>query len=756
MEVDLNMEVDLSIIIKGLKKVCKKIIDNIDMIILILLIFLTTFLIGTPIYEKNAQTVYFFSSIFSIVYFIKAIIKKEKIIDNTLDIFMCILIFSTLIPLVFGTFASLDETIHIILKYFCVLNFYFIAKNEYKKDDKNIKVIVNTIIISICILCVIGLDDINNNYLKEFKEFINYFIIENDENRVMSLFAYPNTMAIVIGAGIYLTLGNLFDSKAWKSKIFYALITIFFGITLILTYSRLAYIIFFMTIICYSFVIFKKYNIKRFLNKKSITLISVVCLLFLIYIVIGLKLSDNLIIKEDYQKILYTVEPNTEYNFKFNIEEVTDSKIQIIEKNRFFDEIIKTEKYIKEIGEVEIPIYTSENTSVIYIYIENNEDLININKAYINNEELILKYKLLPTFLVDKIKSISFSNKSAWERFVFIQDALKLIKEHWLFGLGGNAWRVMQTQVQDYMYYTREVHCFPVQIFLENGIIGFIACVLIGIWLVVNLVLKICQKDINMYEISIFFAIIIVILHSLLDFSLSFFYVLVIVVLMMAMLSNNKKELKQSKGNIIFLILIIACLFNIEVSLVEKYYSEKSHIIVVNENKTEIDVFENYNKLLPFNKEVKQKLYKTLNSSSEKDYDKMKKILLDIFDTEKFDTGNISLINVFDYINIIIENNSDITDSDFELILNTIDTTKDFSLYHTSSVLNRWQNFKLIIFTLQIKGYSEYSQILKEKLNEEIIANEKYVLDYENGRYSESMVEEYKRTIDDMKLMQNN
>ena len=37
--------------------------------------------------------------------------------------------------------------------------------------------------------------------------------------------------------------------------------------------------------------------------------------------------------------------------------------------------------------------------------------------------------------------TISLKNKSAWERLNFINDAVKLIKENWLCGMGGNAWR---------------------------------------------------------------------------------------------------------------------------------------------------------------------------------------------------------------------------------------------------------------------------------------------------------------------------
>ena len=171
--------------------------EKIPVIYIILLIIISTLLIGTPVNEDNEFFIYIVFGVFSIIYFLVKLIKKEKISICKIDILIGLVVFSVFMPLIGNTFSSLSNTIYGVIKYFVLFMNYIIVKNECKKNTLNIEVIINTIIFSILLLCIIGIDEINFNLLENFKKVIGYNYIQYDEIRIGSLFSYPNTMAAI-------------------------------------------------------------------------------------------------------------------------------------------------------------------------------------------------------------------------------------------------------------------------------------------------------------------------------------------------------------------------------------------------------------------------------------------------------------------------------------------------------------------------------------------------------------------------------
>lgn len=755
----------------------KNIIQNINIIIIVILILLSTLLIGTPSYESNVQIVYILTSIFSICYFIIfKLIKKEKIITSKIDICIIVLVFSTLIPLIAKTYVSLSETIHIILKYFTVLNLYLITKSECRKNPKYIDIVLNTIIISILLLCIIGIDEINGNYLKDFKELVNYNYIQDEEIRIGSLFSYPNAMAVIAGAGFFLCLGYIFKKQdnSKVKKVLYIIIALIMLITLILTYSRLVYILFALSIIIYGLILCKNYNVK--INKKTITGLFIITLLVVLYIVIGLQVPSKVSINKQYQKIMYSVLPDEDYCFKFDIEATSTEEdgflIEITEKDKYFDDVNITKiDFGSFSGEKEIKIHTQENTSVMYINIESKKESqsLLINNSYLNGEKFILKYKLLPTGIVEKVQSISFSNKSAWERLNFIKDALKIIKDNWLCGLGGNAWRTMQLKVQQYSYYASEVHCFIIQIFLENGIAGFLSCIGIIIFILIHLFKEIKNKEMNIQNISLAVAIMFILMHSLLDFDMSFFYILLIVFLMISVLKKDKseikKETKKSKivNYLLYIVLIIISIANIYTTTIEMYYKNDQIISKKGAIWTQQERFSTYYEILPFNKNIKIDKYGILINSWKQDNAELQGLIENILTTEKYTNSNLQLQTVYiyvesilkDYIEIYSEENNTKVDVDklekLDFALEYIKETEQFSKYRPDFQIIRLRNLKQIIKILQEAEITEYANKFEEQLEKEILEKEECILDYSNARYKKENVEKYKNSIEGIK-----
>ena len=108
-------------------------------VILIAIIYLSAFLIGNPICEKNIFPVYFLVSIYSLIYFYIQIVNKRKVINTKVDIIMFILAIASFIPIIFNTYISLSNTVYGIFQCFVLLQVYLIVKNECNRNSNNKK-----------------------------------------------------------------------------------------------------------------------------------------------------------------------------------------------------------------------------------------------------------------------------------------------------------------------------------------------------------------------------------------------------------------------------------------------------------------------------------------------------------------------------------------------------------------------------------------------------------------------------------------
>lgn len=716
----------------------KALIKNFNKIFIITIILLATFLIGTPINESNVYPLYIALSLYTIIFYVIKIIKKEKIELNTLDIAVIVLAFSAIISLIFKTYVSLNDTIHTILKYFSILSIYLITSEECKKDQGFGKVLKNTIIISILILCVFGLDEITLNLLGKVKKFIGFRYVMYDEVRIGSLFVYPNVMAVVAGAGIFLCLEEVITQNSKNLKALYIVAIAVMGITLILTYSRLVYIMFLTMLAFYIVVLLAK---KGKINKKFFISIGLVFLVAIIYVVIGLNVWKTTNITENYQKIFYSINSNFDYVFKFDVvaeaEKDDDFVIRITEKDEYFDDVSYTEiSFGTYKGTKEIKVHTSDSTEVIYLNIEvkNKKSKLSIEKSEVNGENLILSYKLLPTKVVQKVEGISLKNKSAWERFVFIKDGLKLVKDNWFFGLGGHAWEHKQYDVQEYNYYTESMHCFYLQVAMENGLIGTLAVLAIIVVFVRKSIGLLKNNQIE--DSGLIMAISLILIHSLLDFDMEFYYVLLLTFIAFAWLFRKSKSIKLN-GMALYIVLIVTSCCNIYVPIVEMVYKENTKVIFVSSIKTEFDVYNEYYKKLPFSREIEEKRIRYINKEDKK---LTRDILKKFVENEPYVDENVSLENIKKYIN------AEKSEETLNFAIEYIKSTQMYEKYNPNFQIERFKNLKYIIEMLN----DEEAEWFKNQLKYEIDAKRESILDYKKCRYKAEKQEEYKEYLDRM------
>lgn len=409
-----------------------------------------------------------------------------------------------------------------------------------------------------------------------------------------------------------------------------------------------------------------KIKIKN-LNIKKVIFISIILVVMLFGLLIyAFNQKSDLILfntsnTNEVVRYLYNIEYEEHFVCEFDIEsyiskDSTVFEIEILEKNRYFDDIKSTIVELKTYeGKKKIDITLDKQVAQIYIYFRTNEyqegQYLKIKDFNINGKQKIINYKYLPTNLVTKITSISFKHKSAWERLVFIKDGLKIVKGNLLTGIGGNGWIYQQGLVQSHNYQANEVHCYPLQVLIEYGIIGFGALVIIVVILIKNIYQKAVKQQLeNQFEfISIFVAFSIIALHSLFDFDMTFMFVMCIMFIYLGMIraiivEDNINYSKVYKLEPILLIIgILPCFyFNINLCLTEQiiYPQIKDANIKFTDK---IDILRKCTYNNPYNYKYKVKLIEYLEINKEIEVEHQKdialeeiKILKDLIKNEKY------------------------------------------------------------------------------------------------------------------------
>lgn len=407
-------------------------------------------------------------------------------------------------------------------------------------------------------------------------------------------------------------------------------------------------------------------------------------------------------------------------------------------------------------GEKKIKILTNEDTHRLTLKfnktISENDGKVIIKEFKINGKEIPLDYKFIPISLISNIQSITFSNKNVWERGIFIIDGIKLASQNWLTGIGGNGWEEAYKSIQSYNYDARESHCYITQLWIENGIIAVIAFA--GILLITIRIMLKYKK--NQYCNIIFLSISMIILHSFIDFDMSFFCIKIIVFMGLGVIAGYKAEnIKNGIVNKVISILLVVVFITSAI--------ENSKIFILDNNiekyneKTEI---EKVAKLLPYSLQIKEKQLEL--SSKEQNNEQTLKIVEEIMKIEK----NYNKFILYDIIENIAINQ--ISSGQEQKGMENLEKAYQIFAKENTEKLNM-NNYKNICQTLEntckkLENQLKYKQIIL-KLNQLIIDTvnefEENIKDYEITRKSKEeyfkikiILENYKETAN--KYIQEN
>ncbi len=511
--------------------------------------------------------------------------SRDKKIDY---IFLSLLVLTTsyLLPIIFLNATSFVESMFEFLRYVNILLIYIMVKNSGNK-----KLYVESLIGITFTLCLFGIDQISGKYMLNILRKINsgYLSLYN-VTRMSSVLQYANVFALICLV-CYFIIFNKKVSFSIKNKYIYLIYSILnftflsslilsgsrytmllmlivfviyilknkekkkiiitnfiFDLIFVLGYSgivnnlqyRNVNLIYLVYIVCSSIYFFiQKYLIKYIEKLKLNKYIKIAVIIFLcLYIIIGSNikapihleygLNDNKISRNIYNtdKILKldisleTLEEDTRY--VINISKIKeDNNLENIQTIYYFS---------SPSNEYNIDINLDDTDKGINVLVTIQKGKLKINDICINGKSKGLNYLLLPTETIYRIKEgVHFSN-SFLQRTYFAKDAMKMVtysRKNFIFGVGGEGFKNLYKQFRTYEYNSTEVHNVYIQIFVESGIIGFLAFIILNI-----LFLK---KSSNKLLTIIF------LLHFIFELDFSYIFIMAFYIIIM---SCNIKEQK--------------------------------------------------------------------------------------------------------------------------------------------------------------------------------------------------------------------
>ena len=114
--------------------------------------------------------------------------------------------------------------------------------------------------------------------------------------------------------------------------------------------------------------------------------------------------------------------------------------------------------------------------SIVFLAAKTNSTgLLEIKSVKINGREEKMSYGIIPIELVNRVTKLKSDTASFSGRLEYYKDSIGIIKNNFFTGAGGYAWRNSghETASQGIAE-----HSYPLQLFIQNGIISFIAYII--------------------------------------------------------------------------------------------------------------------------------------------------------------------------------------------------------------------------------------------------------------------------------------
>lgn len=168
-----------------------------------------------------------------------------------------------------------------------------------------------------------------------------------------------------------------------------------------------------------------------------------------------------------------------------------------------------------------------------------------------------LIYSVLPSHFTERIE---FGFDTFQERLIIANDAIQASKDSLIQGYGGNGWSVIYTNYQSLPYLTKSLHNGYLEWLISSGIPGLIAFITIIVYFLVVIWKGLAKSEVNLI---VLLPLLLIFLHSLIDFNLSYGAVWFLVLSLIALgLPDSQivQGMKQWKLNTFYILATILIL----------------------------------------------------------------------------------------------------------------------------------------------------------------------------------------------------
>ena len=486
------------------------------------------------------------------IYMITKIVSKnnKQVVDRVLDI----IIFSSIILIIFGIDMM---TQNIFQRFYDILGIPKIINESIYRMGSLFKY-PNTFGVFLVISILVSITRYMNKENKNFKNiyvvalFIQMFALLMTYSRwsflvlILALITLllcikdknkrDDLIKILVASGISAGILYIIFNKILNSENYIWLYI------LLITQSIIFYVI-----IGYLERIKIRYNKKILLLIMSIFIIGLIIIVYSLVFCNNIELFKNINSKAVYRKQNILVEPNQSYVVEINIESSSNIKdnfkIQCKEINEYGEEIAIHEEWFDNYkGNININFITKEQTKTISLVFnstkENSNGFLKVNGVKINGNEEKINYGIIPIELINRISKLNMDLSSFSGRLEYYKCSLEIIKDNFFTGAGGYTWKNSNQQTE-----TNGIaeHSYPLQLFIQNGVISFIAYIVLIIIIIKNMI-KILKNNGKFEEICIYLIILSLVLHSLFDFDMYFLNILIIFYMFIAIISSQDED----------------------------------------------------------------------------------------------------------------------------------------------------------------------------------------------------------------------
>ncbi len=320
--------------------------------------------------------------------------------------------------------------------------------------------------------------------------------------------------------------------------------------------------------VLYSIVIFIQFKLQEKYYKAIYGLLGVAVVAAGVFAYLALNTTEPLVLSNmdgtenrtnQIQRTINGVEENKDYILRIDVDGEAQSenekhwpwRIRVNSVNEAGEQEVLLEHLGEKDmnGEIEIPFTTLDTTKNLNIYFTNTypKTEVTFNTAEVLEAEgnpvqnIQLKYKYIPESLIARFNSIDLKDDNAsGGRLTFYKDSFSIFKAKPLFGGGGGTWEALYSKYQSLSYNSTEAHNYILQTLVETGTIGMAVLGLLILALVVQLIKTWRIKD--SLTVSILFAILALLGHSVLDFNFSFHSIPMLFWVLVALLENETFE----------------------------------------------------------------------------------------------------------------------------------------------------------------------------------------------------------------------